>query len=289
MTVKIPFEVWRQHIVPQGLISTIYGVLSHCRWAWFKNWAIKRFIRLYGINVNEAAQTEPTAYPSFHEFFIRELNPNLRPIDRDNNVIVSPCDGTISQIGTIEQGTLIQAKGRHYSVSALLGGDHPMAEHFKNGRFATVYLAPKDYHRVHMPYAGTLRSVRYVPGKLFSVNPITAEHVECLFAKNERVVSVFDSPQGPFVVVLIGAMIVGSITTVANGTLTPPRGKKVVQFDYTESSQHSIKLDKGDEMGYFSLGSTVIMLFTDGLRWEQELAQHTRIVVGQRIGHYSPQ
>lgn len=286
---KIPFEVWRQHIVPQGFISAIYGVLSHCRWVWFKNWAIKRFIRLYGINVNEAAQTEPTAYPSFHEFFIRELNPNLRPIDRDNNVIVSPCDGTLSQIGTIEQGTLIQAKGRHYSVNALLGGDHPMAEHFKNGRFATVYLAPKDYHRVHMPYGGTLRSVRYVPGKLFSVNPITAEHVECLFAKNERVVSVFDSPQGPFAVILIGAMIVGSISTVANGTLTPPRGKKVVQFDYPESSQRTIKLDKGDEMGYFSLGSTVIMLFTDGLRWEQELAQHTRIVVGQRIGHYSPQ
>lgn len=284
---KIPFEVWRQHIVPQGLISTIYGILSHCKWAWFKNWAIKRFIRLYGVNLQEAIQTDPTAYPSFHEMFIRQLKPTLRPIDNAANVVVSPCDGTISQIGTIENGTLIQAKGRNYSVSALLG-NHPDADKFKNGSFATVYLAPKDYHRVHMPCAGTLESVRYVPGKLFSVNPVTAEHIDGLFAKNERVVSMFNNSQGSFAVVLVGAMIVGSITTRYNGTLTPPRGKEVVQFDYNKSPDQYIKLDKGDEMGYFSLGSTVILLYTEGLRWEQELTQHTRIVVGQRIGHYSP-
>lgn len=282
---KIPFEVWRQHIVPQGLISTIYGILSHCKWPWFKNWAIKRFVRLYGINVNEAIQTEPTAYPSFHEFFIRELNPIYRPLDKAPNSVVSPCDGTVSQIGPIENGTLIQAKGRSYSVSALLG-NHPQAKAFTNGRFATLYLAPKDYHRVHMPYDGTLESVRYVPGKLFSVNPMTADHIDGLFAKNERVVSLFNSPQGPFAVVLVGAMIVGSITTRYNGTLTPPRKKEIAHFDYPNSSEESIKLDKGDEMGYFSLGSTVILLFTEKLSWEQELAQHSRIVVGQRIGHY---
>ncbi len=280
-----PFKVWRQHIAPQGLISTIYGKLSHCECPWFKNWAIKRFIRLYGINIHEAIETRPEAYASFHDFFIRHLDPKQRPIDNTPNVVVSPCDGTISQIGAITEGTLIQAKGKTFTVDALLGG-HPLAHEFVNGKFATIYLAPKDYHRVHMPLEGTLRSVCYLPGKLFSVNPQTAENVDALFAKNERVVSFFDSEQGPFAIVLVGAIIVGSITTSYNGTLTPPRGKEVVQFDYPNSKNQHIKLDKGEEMGYFSLGSTVIVLFTDKLRWAKELSQHTRIVVGQRIGHY---
>jgi len=285
--VNIPFEVWRQHLVPQRLLSTIYGKLSHCKWAWFKNWAIKRFVRLYGINLFDALQPEPTLYPSFHDFFIRSLNPDLRPIDDTPNGIVSPCDGTISQIASIKNNTLIQAKGRSYSVGALLG-DHPLASTFTNGQFATLYLAPKDYHRVHMPYSGTLQSVRYIPGKLFSVNPLTTEHVDSLFAKNERVVSIFNSNEGAFAVVLVGAMIVGSISTRFNGTLTPPRGKEVVHFDYPNSPEQYIKLDKGQEMGYFSLGSTVILLFTENLSWEQELTQHTKVVVGQRIGHYLP-
>lgn len=285
--VNIPFEVWRQHLAPQQLISTIYGKLSHCKWPWFKNWAIKRFIRLYGININEAIVTDPTAYASFHDFFIRKLDPSQRHFDQAQESIVSPCDGTISQIGTISKGTLIQAKNRNYTVDALLGS-HPMASQFSHGRFATIYLAPKDYHRVHMPYSGTLKSVKYIPGKLFSVNPLTTEHIDSLFAKNERVVSVFDSPHGAFAVVLVGAMIVGSISTRVNGTLVPPRNGKILQIDYQNRSEQHITLDKGEEMGYFSLGSTVILLFTENLSWEQELTQHTRIVVGQRIGHYSP-
>jgi len=285
--VNIPFEVWRQHLVPQRLLSAIYGKLSHCKWTWFKNWAIQRFIRLYGINIDEAVLTDPTAYPSFHEFFIRHLNPSLRPLDSTREGIASPCDGTISQIGSIENGTLIQAKGRQYSLKALLG-DHPLASSFKNGRFATIYLAPKDYHRVHMPCTGTLESVRYIPGKLFSVNPLTTTHIDSLFAKNERVVSIFNSKHGRFAVILVGAMIVGSISTRVNGTLTPPRRNEIVNIDYPNSPEQHITLDKGEEMGYFSLGSTVILLFTENLSWEQELTQHTRIVVGQRIGHYSP-
>lgn len=280
-----PFEVWRQHVAPQRLISMIYGKLSHCECPRFKNWAIKRFIRLYGINIQEAAVTDPEAYANFHDFFIRKLDPSQRPLDQTPNGIVSPCDGTISQIGEIEAGTLIQAKDRKFSLQNLVG-NHPLASEFTHGKFATIYLAPKDYHRVHMPAEGTLRSVCYLPGKLFSVNPVTATHIDDLFARNERVVCFFDSPQGPFAVILVGAMIVGSITTSFNGTLTPPRSNKVAQFDYSNSPEHHIKLDKGEEMGYFSLGSTVILLFTEKLSWEQELTQHTRIVVGQRIGHY---
>lgn len=280
-----PFEVWRQYLAPQRLISFAYGALSYWKYPRFKNWAIKRFIRLYDINVNDALETNPEAYANFHDFFIRELNPIKRPIDRAPNSIVSPCDGTISQIGKIEQGTLIQAKGKTFSVKALLG-NHSLADQFTDGKFATIYLAPKDYHRVHIPTAGILKSVCYIPGKLFSVNPLTTENIDNLFARNERVINFYDSPQGPFAVVLVGAMIVGSITTRSNGTLTPPRGKEVMQFDFSNTSNPQIKLDKGEEIGYFSLGSTVILLFTEKLSWEQELTQHTRIVVGQRIGHY---
>lgn len=283
--VTTPFEVWRQYFAPQQLISFIYGKLSYLRTPWFKNWAIKRFIRLYGINIDEALETNPEAYACFHDFFIRELDPSKRPIDRTPNSIVSPCDGTISQIGTIEKGTLIQAKGKTFSVDALLG-NHPLASQFTQGKFTTIYLAPKDYHRVHIPDEGILKSVCYIPGKLFSVNPTTTENIDNLFARNERVVNFYDSPQGPFAVVLVGAMIVGSITTRSNGTLTPPRGKEIVYFDFPNTPEHHIKLDKGEEIGYFSLGSTVILLFTEKLSWEQEFTQHTRIVVGQRIGHY---
>jgi phosphatidylserine decarboxylase len=278
-----PFEVWRQYFAPQRLISAIYGKLSHWKFPRFKNWAIKRFIRLYDININEALETNPEAYACFHDFFIRKLDPSKRPLDLTSNSIVSPCDGTISQIGAIEQGTLIQAKGKKFSVNALLG-NHSLANEFTHGKFATIYLAPKDYHRVHIPDLGTLKSVCYIPGKLFSVNPITTANIDNLFAQNERVVNFYDSPNGPFAVVLVGAMIVGSITTHSNGTLTSSRGKEIVQFDFFNTSE--IKLNKGEEMGYFSLGSTVILLFTEKLCWEQALTQRTKVVVGQKMGHY---
>lgn len=280
-----PFEVWRQYLAPQRLISFAYGKLSYWKYPRFKNWAIKRFIRLYNINISEASETNPEAYACFHDFFIRQLDPKKRPLDQTPNSIVSPCDGTISQIGTIEKGTLIQAKKKTFSVQALLG-DHPLANEFTKGKFATIYLAPKDYHRVHIPAQGTLKSVCYIPGKLFSVNPVTTANIDNLFARNERVINFYDSPQGPFAVVLVGAMIVGSITTHSNGTLTPPHGEKRVHFDFPNTPEHHIILEKGEEIGYFSLGSTVILLFTEKLCWEQELTQHTKIIVGQKIGHY---
>lgn len=281
---QVPFDVWRQYYLPQRTLTWMAGKLAYCEIPWFKNWAIRRFIRLYGVNVNEALESSPEAYRSFHHFFIRQLKPNSRAIDNSPSSIVSPCDGTISQIGKIEHETLIQAKNHSYTLGALLG-DEQKAKPFIDGHYATIYLAPKDYHRVHMPLAGTLENLTYIPGKLFSVNPLTADHVPQLFARNERVVTLFKNPHGTFAMILIGAMLVGSIFTRWSGHLTPHRGKTKISINYPDRPERHITLDKGEEMGYFSLGSTVILLFTKDQSWEQELAQHSRIVVGQRIGH----
>lgn len=282
---QVPFEVWRQNYLPQHFISWCYGKLSHWHNPAFKNWAIKRFIRLYGINMSEAIEQDPTAYACFHDFFIRHLKPELRPIDRAPNVICAPCDGAISQIGNIDNGTLVQAKNHSYSVSALLGNAID-PKPFQNGRFTTIYLAPKDYHRVHMPCHGTLQQMSYIPGDLFSVNPLTATHVDQLFARNERVVSLFKNEQGTFAIVLVGAMIVGNIAMRWAGHLSSQRNKEMIHVQYPQTQEQHIVLDKGEEMGYFSLGSTVIMLFAENLRWEKEYSLDSRIVVGQRIGHF---
>lgn len=282
-----PFTVWRQHFVPQHTLSRIYGKLSHCQTPWFKNWAIRRFIRLYGINMQEAMHGSAEDYASFHDFFTRHLKPNQRPIDALTNGICSPCDGTISQIGKIEHDTLLQAKEHNFSLSALLADQTPdqsLVQPFLDGHYTTVYLAPKDYHRVHMPFAGTLQHLRYIPGKLFSVNPLTAAHVPQLFARNERAIATFKNNEGTFAVILVGAMIVGSIFTRWSGSLTPHRGNKILHIDYTNTPDRHITLDKGEEIGYFSLGSTVILLFAKNLRWEQGLSQDSSIVLGQRMG-----
>jgi len=285
--VQVPFEVWRQNYLPQHFISWCYGQLSHWHAPWFKNWAIKRFIRLYGINMSEAIEQDPTAYGSFHDFFIRHLKPELRPFDQTPFAICSPCDGAISQIGKINNGTLVQAKNHSYGVSALLGGTID-PKPFENGHFTTIYLAPKDYHRVHMPCQGKLDRMSYIPGDLFSVNPLTAEHVDNLFARNERVVSLFQNEQGTFAMVLVGAMIVGNIATRWAGHISSQGNKQTINIQYPQTPEQHIVLDKGEEMGYFSLGSTVIMLFAENLRWEKEYSQDSRIVVGQRIGHFLP-
>lgn len=282
---RIPYKVWRQHYLPQHWLTWLAGKCAHCKWPWFKDWAIKRFIRLYGVNLSEALVQDLNHYASFHEFFIRKLKADIRPVDFSTNTIVSPCDGTISQIGSINGDTLIQAKGRHYTLTALLG-DENLAHPFINGNFATIYLAPHDYHRVHMPYNGNLRHLCYIPGKLFSVNHETTQHVDELFARNERVVALFDSPQGNFAVILVGAMLVGSIYTHWSGQVTPHRAKKMVQIEYPHSPDRHIALDKGEEMGYFSLGSTVILLFTNSVGWEEKIASQSKIVVGQRMGHF---
>lgn len=280
--VKLPFNVWRQKFLPQHTLSYLSGKLARCEIPLFKNWAIQRFIRLYQVELQEALNPDPLSYHSLHDFFTRQLKPECRPIDSNPLAICSPCDGTISQIGKINQHALIQAKSRRYTLTALLA-DPQKAQIFTNGHYVTIYLAPKDYHRVHMPCTGQLQSMDYLPGKLFSVNPLTAEHIENLFARNERVVTHFTHLNANFAIILVGAMIVGNIFTSWHGCVTS--NNKMAHFDY---SSNPPQLNKGEQMGYFSLGSTVILLFPSHISWEKNLKPNMSVKVGQRIGTLLP-
>jgi phosphatidylserine decarboxylase len=256
-----------QHLAPHHLVSRLMGVASDCRTPAVKNWMISRFVRRYGVDMTEALLEDPLAYPTFNQFFTRALKANARPLDPEPRGILCPADGAISQLGRIEQGRVFQAKGHSYGLTSLLGGDAHRADPFVDGEFATVYLSPRDYHRVHMPCAGTLREMVHVPGRLFSVNPLTAMHVPELFARNERVVCIFDTEYGPMALVLVGAMIVASIETVWSGLVTPHK-RQVRSTRYDAASRAPIHLDKGAEMGRFLLGSTVIVLFgPNAVRW----------------------
>jgi phosphatidylserine decarboxylase len=258
---------------------------ANCTIVWIKNFLINYFLKRYAVNMYEAIETNPLAYPSYNAFFTRKLKPECRPIDLNNSSIVSPADGLLAQIGEIQKQKIIQAKGRDYSAQDLLGGDPDLAAEFSNGSFATVYLAPKDYHRVHMPLAGRLEKMIYVPGKLFSVNTHAAENIPNLFARNERVVCIFDSPAGKMAVILVGAMIVGSIATVWGGDITPPHSGNLRIWDYKTTNEEHIELNKGDELGSFRLGSTVIVLFAPGaVAWDENLTINMDVRVGRRIG-----
>jgi len=250
-----------QYMMPKHLISRLVGKLAAAELGSITTAAIKWFIKQYKIDMSEAAQSEPEAYTTFNHFFTRALKPGMRPLFDDKDYIVHPVDGAISQCGPIKDGQIFQAKGHEYSSLALLGNQVDDAKRFEEGDFATIYLAPKDYHRIHMPIKGTLSKMTYVPGDLFSVNPLTAENVPGLFARNERVVALFETEIGPMAMVLVGATIVASIETVWAGTVTPPTGKKVFTWDYPTEGHDALTLDKGDEMGRFKLGSTVVMLF----------------------------
>ena len=214
------------------------------------------------MDIDEAAQTGLAAFPSFNAFFTRELKSGVRPLADGDSVMTSPVDGVISQIGDINNNQIVQAKGRKYSVLELLGGDENLAKQFEQGQFATIYLSPRDYHRIHMPLTGKLQKMTYIPGKLFSVNPRTARAVPKLFARNERVVTVFETEQGPIVMVLVGAIFVGSMETVWQGMITPPYGKDIQHWQY--QGEQAITLQKGEEMGRFNMGSTVVMLLLRG-------------------------
>lgn len=271
-----------QHLLPQHLLSRLVGRVADCRTPWVKNLFIDLFHKHYGIDMSLAAEENPRAYPSFNEFFTRALKEGVRPIDPAADALVSPCDGAVSQAGEISYGRLIQAKGRGYSLTTLLGGCAERAEPFINGSFATLYLSPKDYHRVHMPVSGTLREAIYVPGDLYSVNHATAHGVESLFARNERLVTIFDTEYGPMAMVLVGAMIVAGIETVWSGPVAPlPRKPQTL---YSRLEPAPVRLEKGQEMGRFHLGSTVILAFgADVLRWEESLTHGAEVVLGRRI------
>jgi len=245
-----------QHLLPKQALTSLAGVLARARGGAATTAAIRAFVGRYGVNMAEAAQPDPAAYPTFNEFFTRALQPGVRPLAQAD--LICPVDGAISQFGSIDGDRIFQAKGHHYTTQALVGGDGALAAHFHQGLFATLYLSPRDYHRIHMPCAGRLLRMIHVPGDLFSVNPATAQGVPGLFARNERVVCVFDSDAGPWVLVLVGATIVGSMATVWHGVVNPPRPGTVREWTYHDQD---IRLAQGQEMGRFLLGSTVVMLF----------------------------
>ena len=268
-----------QHFIPQHLLSRMMGALATCRCKILKNKAIQLFINHYGVEMQLAIRKTPDEYENFNDFFTRQLEPTVRPIDQHANTVVSPVDGCISEFGTIEQGRLLQAKGKDYSLQQLLAGEHDLTDLYQGGQFLTAYLAPKDYHRIHMPMAGTLEKMLYVPGNLFSVNVQAVNGIEGLFARNERVICQFKTEQGPMAVILVGAMIVGSIATAWHGIVSPPHSKCLQQWDYEDQE---IDLDKGDEVGYFQMGSTVIVLFTkDRVKWSSGLQSGQPLKMGE--------
>ena len=267
-----------QYLIPQHTLSLFMYRLTRCEVVWFKNVFIRFITRQYKVNMAEAAETDLATYPSFNAFFTRLLKEGVRPIA--DNDIVSPVDGVVSQAGPIVTGQIVQAKGQDYSVLSLLGGDDALTAEFVGGQFATIYLSPKDYHRIHMPVTGKLRKMRYVPGDLFSVSPRTARTVPDLFARNERVVVTFDTELGPMVMVLVGAIFVGSMATVWSGQITPGYGKAVRQWTYDDAE--AMMIEKGQEMGRFNIGSTVVLLFG-----EQAVTFNDQIVAEMpiQLGH----
>jgi phosphatidylserine decarboxylase len=256
-----PLSVLPQYLLPKQAMTALGGLVAGWRGGAVTTAIIRRFIARYGVEMRDAEQPDPAAYATFNEFFTRALRPLARPLAQAE--LICPVDGSISQFGPIEAGgQIFQAKGHHYSADALLGGDEALAARFDGGSFATLYLSPKDYHRIHMPCAGTLKRMVHVPGALFSVNPTTARGVPGLFARNERVVCVFDTAYGPLAVVLVGATIVGSMATVWHGVVNPPRPGHLRAWRYDEGA--TIRLAQGEEMGRFLLGSTVVLLWPAG-------------------------
>lgn len=272
-----------QHLLPQHVLSRVVHRIARSRNERVKNALISAFVRGFRPDMSDAVQPDPLRYPSFNDFFTRALQPDARPIDPDPHTLVSPVDGTISQIGQINGRRLIQAKGQEFTLDALLDGSSADAERFAGGSFATLYLAPYNYHRIHMPADGTLRSAWFVPGRLFSVNATTAASVRGLFARNERVVCVFEGGPTAFALVLVGALFVGSISTVWHGDVTPcsPRRRRELPLD---ASSAPLSLRKGQEMGRFNMGSTVILLLPPGAgQWPPEWQPGSRIRVGQPL------
>jgi len=275
-----------QLILPTHLMSRVVHWATRSQLPWFKNTLIRLFMRGFGISLEEAQVQNPYSFRSFNEFFTRALIDGVRPQPERSEYLSSPVDGRIYQTGDIVEGRIFQAKGRHFDAVELLGGSSERAAPFLGGRFATIYLAPSNYHRIHMPLAGKLRETVYVPGRLFSVNPATARALPNLFARNERVAALFDTEAGPMAMVLVGALFVGSIETVWAGEITPPHRGQVAQWSHVnEQGEHALSLARGDEMGRFNMGSTVILLFgPEAVQWARELKSHEPVRMGQRLG-----
>ena len=269
-----------QYLMPKQALTAFAGWVAGSQWGSATTGIIDWFVQRYHVNMAEAANPDTASYKSFNEFFTRSLRADARPLAE--TAFVSPVDGAISQCGPIDGDQVFQAKGHSYSTQALVGGDAALAAQFQQGEFATLYLSPRDYHRIHMPCAGRLTRMIHVPGELFSVNPTTARGVPGLFARNERVVCVFEGEHGPFVMVLVGATIVGSMATVWHGVVNPPRPGTLREWSY---EMDSISLAKGEEMGRFLLGSTVVMMFPKGaVQFENDWAPSRPIGMGEAMG-----
>ena len=268
-----------QYIMPQLYLTQLAGWFAQQKWGAVTHFVIKAFAKKYNVDMSEAKKENFSDYESFNQFFIRELKDDARKINENPTALCLPADGRVSQIGHIDDERLLQAKGHFFSLSDLLAGDEELVNTFKNGEFATIYLSPRDYHRVHMPCDATLRKMIYVPGDLFSVNPFLAEHVPNLFARNERVICVFDTAFGPMVQILVGSTITASMSTVWAGVINPPRTGEIKVWTY--QGDNAIKLTKGQEMGAFQLGSTVINLFPAN---SVTLAEHLEVDVPVRMG-----
>lgn len=274
-----------QYMMPQLYLTQAAGWLAERKWGAVTHLIIKLFAKKYQVNLAEAEKTEASDYASFNEFFIRPLKEHARPINQDPKALCLPADGRVSESGRIEENQLLQAKGHHFSLETLLANDFTLADKFKNGDFITTYLSPRDYHRVHMPCDATLRKMIYVPGELFSVNPFLAEHVPNLFARNERIICEFDTAFGPMVQILVGATITASMSTVWAGVINPPRAKEVMVYEYLTTGETAVHLKKGQEMGAFRLGSTVINLFPKGaVELETYLKAGEPTKMGERLG-----
>lgn len=273
-----------QYLLPHHLISRLILRATRVRTVWFKNMLIRWIIKRFNVTMAEARSDDLNTYEHFNSFFTRELKPGARPIDSAPNRVICPADGRISAIGYLHEHRILQAKGYDYDVQTLLGGDAQLAAQFTGGAFITVYLSPRDYHRYHMPCAGRLKQMLYAPGRLFSVNPKTVRRVRNLFARNERVVAIFETAVGPMAVIPVGALNVACIELVWHGVVTPPHRQPVERWVY-DRADDVIALDKGAEMGRFNMGSTVIVLFTkDTVRWDASLKSGDAVQMGQGIG-----
>lgn len=275
-----------QHLLPQHALSSAMFWLTQRRAPAIVPWVVRAYARLFRVDLNEAAEPDPGAYASFNAFFTRPLRPGSRPLTEEPTAIACPVDGRVSEAGHIRQGLLLQAKGQNYRLDALLGGNRELAARFGGGLFATLYLSPRDYHRIHMPLSGRLAQTIHVPGRLFSVNPTTVAGVPGLFARNERVIAVFETDSGPMAVIMVGAIFVGSIETVWAGRITPPRAQAV---SVSDAGPNPIHLQRGAELGRFNMGSTVILVFPSGAaRWAPALEAGIRVRCGSQIGQIEP-
>ena len=262
--------------------------MVRCRWRPLKNWLIDWVIGRYDVNIEEAESTDREDYANLNAFFVRALRSGVRPLAGDPYALLAPADGVVSQFGAIQGGRLLQAKGQDFSAQALLGGDPELAAEFDRGEFCTVYLSPRDYHRVHMPVAGRLRRMIHIPGRLFSVQEATARTVPNLYARNERVVAIFDTRLGPLAQVLVGAIFVSSIETVWHGGVNLPGERRALwHTDYPATGERAVTLERGVEMGRFNMGSTVILLVAkDVLQWDSRLQAGSSVNMGEALGQW---